>query len=312
MKANLGQIHAGSIGGEFRAILSNPDGSIAYDSGWEHNRIVDNGMLLYGSTGNVMVYNAIGDDGTATTDGMTALGNSLAWSNSPIASTNSPRPIAGPNYEYWTTKQYRYGAGSGTGTIREMSMGAAINGTDIFCRHVLLTPIVKSSVQTLDVYYKFTVWPSLIEQTGTTTIDSIDYDWASSNYDLDTTGSASSMVNGGAPTTAASTYHGVYSGAKAGQLDAAPSGSLLGAGTNGTVLIDDNGEGYCDWQVHFGLTVGDGVNYLRTFTHRGNNTVTKRQTEFTQQAGQPNPGEGIPKDNTEEITMYYRYTWSRH
>lgn len=313
----LPEMKMGSIGGEFRLVLYNSDGSVERDTGWFSNRIVDRGLEMYGliPTGdnNWYSWNVIGDSGIATDDNMTQLGNELARVGG--SSVTSVQPVA-PNYEFSSTRRYRYEATVGTGTIREVGMEAT-NAGGLFCRHVVSPEITKSDTQILDVYYKFTVWPGLTETTGQTTIDGIIYDWACSNYYLNNGNNAdSSCFKCGAYPVVGYPYVHAWSGAKAGQLDINPSGTSWSGGAGvtggrGEVLAGVPGVSSAG-EFTFPITAGNGTDYFRTITFRTDALKIFRQCEFTQIAGQPNPGEGIPKDNTEEITFAFQHTWSRH
>lgn len=311
----MGSSKVCDLSGEFRAILYNSDGSVAHDSGWDSNRILNRGLVQYGAA--ITSANAwysmcvIGSGGGATDDSMSSLESYLAEEGPTILNESGPIPTA-PNYEFYSTRGYRFDPGQGTGTIREMGMSGYPNTGNLFCRHLLATPIVKSETQYLDIFYRLTVWPSLLTESGQVTIDGIIYDWESSHYNLvNNSGNDSSVFAlGGAPTFNTNDYY-VYPGAAAGLEDAKPVGSNLGTMAGSSGVVDDSGSGFNEWTVSYPLTLGNGVDYCRTFIHRSGAVRLNKQTQFTQIAGQPNPGEGIPKDNTEEMTMSWRYTWGR-
>lgn len=293
------------LSGEFRAVLRDPDGSIVYDSGWGSNLITDLGLTLFGTGWSTYCYIGSGSATPSVSD--TAMGNQLYAQSQRIGATQDA--VTGPNYERRATRTYRYYAGQGTGTIAEVGMGSNPNSSGaLFCRHLLTPAIVKSANQTLDVTYAFTKWPDLVDVTGTAVISGITYDWVASPYYVTTPVSDSTNFNPTAPTSL-NQYYQSYSGARAGLTDTAPSGSALGGGDPSGTVYDS---GFCEFDVHYGLTVGNGTDYLRTFLLQMLDTQMKTQVEFTQQAGQPNPGEGVPKDNTEEADMKFRFTWGRH
>ena len=161
-----------SFRGEYRAILRNEDESIVYDSGWERNLITTLGENLYSHEVNFSNWYTnciIGSSGATPQYTDTVMGALLAkttniLSNDPVSNSYN----AGANdYERYVTRTWRFGSGIGTGTVAEMGLGVTGSSNYLFSHHLLDTPIVKASNQSLDVSYRFTIWPSLIVTTAT-------------------------------------------------------------------------------------------------------------------------------------------------
>ena len=161
MKENIPTLKFG-MGGEVRMKLYDPDGSLAHDTGWDSNLILDQGLEICTTLGTWYNYWSIGDVGTAPTDGDTQMLGWLASSNTQVGgdiSTNA----GSPNYERAITRTKRFAAGVGTGTIAEFGVGASSDGTTLFSRHSVAVPFSKGINQVLDVSYRFTMWPPTID-----------------------------------------------------------------------------------------------------------------------------------------------------
>ena len=299
------------IGGEFRAVLRNPDESIAYDSGWGDNLITDLGLTLYSelTTGFPFSFCYIGNSATAAAVGQTAMPSFLAAISGSTQTPSQSTNVGAPNYERYATRTWRFGAGVGTNTIQDMGVGSTSNSVaGLFARHLLTVPIVKAANQSLDVSYRFTVWPSLIEsELNSVLIGGVNYTCKTSLYDL--TYSNTNIFSEIGTLFASSGYFTVYNGVKATPTGAAPSGTT---GTVGGSRTQTNLVGaQMDITNFYGLNIANTANnILRTATFRLSNGSFYAQTEFTAEDG-PGIGEGIPKDLEHELTLRWRLNWGR-
>jgi len=153
------------IKGEIRAILRNPDGSIAQDNGWQPNRILNQGLTRMGDTASWGNNGNVGSSSAAIVDTQTGcqsyLGNTFG--STFIERTD---PAVAPNYEAYHIARWRFNAGVATGTIREFGIGTSTNNS--CSTRVLVSPaMTKSASQVLDIYYKMTMYPDLATYTGT-------------------------------------------------------------------------------------------------------------------------------------------------
>lgn len=306
----MSEIIVPSIGmsGEFRAILRDENMAVVYDSGWHSNRIVDNGLIIcHQYTFCNRAY--IGDDGTATSDLQTALTNEIGYQSSYLSTTAGPTPTA-PNYERYCTYGWRFEAGNGTGTIREIGVGYTSTGNRLFARHVLGVPIPKASNQSLDVFYRLIKWPKLTATTGVTTFGGITYDYSILPLYVQYPPSVTSHNYAFAASSLEQYYRG-YTGGAGAITDQNPLGSSLG---QCSLVFNGAGgfSGYRDWGMFFNLAYAGSPDYVRSIKWQMLDTTVYGQITFTQQAGQPNPGEGIPKTNTEELTINMRFVSGRH
>lgn len=292
--------------GEFRAILRNKKGEPLYDSGWNRNLIVDNAGFNYDS-GNWYQWCSIGSDGTAPSVGDVAIGSFLASESSnsnPMPYIDYPRPPVAPFYERYSIRVWRFDAGEGTGTVREFTLGTQNNGTDIFCRHVLPAAIPKDVDQSLDIYYRITIYPDLTSRNGQVTIDGVLYDWETSLFDLDLYNTNLFARQDFSMTF--NTYFQVFDGAAAGPLDAAPSGNQASGASMSFVT---QGAWYRTQRFYMGLDqCNTATNMIRVF--RGQlQTAHRVQIEISDNA---TGLLGLPKDNTKEAYIDWKLTWGRY
>lgn len=301
--------HGTKIRGEFKAILYNPDGSIAVETDWNSNQIVANGMIIYG-TSSWYQFCTIGSNGTGPGTGDTGIGSLLGTgvssSTNPLSFSDYPRPPVAPNYERYSVKKWRFNAGNGTGTVAEFTISAGNNGTNIFCRHTLPVPIVKSAQQVLDVFYRFYTYPDLVVKTGQVVIDGITYNWETSYYNVQYYNN-STFALGGLDVSAPYLFV-VYDGAKAALLDTAPSGNSA----NGAVQVNvQNGSGYIDSRFDIGLdqcNTSTGKIKVVAFNDR-----QKRRLQCTFSAVDgPDIGGGIPKTEIKIMSLTFKYSWARY
>jgi len=301
------------MSGEFRAVLRNPDESVAYDTGWGDNLITDLGEIQFCvlDVNNPFTRCYIGNSATAAAVGQTAMPSFVASATSPTTSTPSSTNVGAPNYEKYTTKTWRFNAGVGTGTIQDMGIGSTTNSVaGLFARHVLTSPVVKAANQSLDVSYRFTLWPSLIESEVTgVLIGGVNYTCKTSIYNLtnNTGGDNFGVITFKSGST---NYWTVYNGIKATPTGTAPSGTT--AVMTGTFRSNYNQVGaQMDALVFYPLNAGNTANnIIRTATARIDPGAFYLQTEFTATDG-PGIGDGIPKDLERELTLNWRLNWGR-
>ena len=300
------------LSGEFRCILYNEDMSVAQDTGWFPNLITDNGLDLLGEIDNWGLWMCIGDSATTPVIGNTTLNNFTA-SHDGIGLGNGIRtydrienPGAG---DYWwaETRSRRFEAGTGTGTVAELSLGPVNDGTNIF-NHSLITPssITKAANQILDVIYRLTVWPP----TGDVAVNNINV-----NGDLFDTLTRGCEYDQQTSNQVYNWFKYVYSawpafdGAIGATVELSPSGSQTSSGTlkssvtgpyvpgsyelEGAVVCKITG-----WNSPSGL----GVRCIRWATGHGS-----FQTQFTGQTS----GEPLAKDDGTEMSFSVKTMWGR-
>jgi hypothetical protein len=287
--------------GEFRAILRNKKEEALYDSGWNRNLILDNASWMYDS---VSWYNwcCIGDSGAPVSTIQTSIQSFLGAQSSgtnPMPYVDYPRPPVAPLYERYSIRKWRFGAGVGTGTVREFTLGNSNTGTDAFCRHVLPAPIPKDVDQSLDIFYRFTIYPDLTPRSGSVLIDGINYPWETSFYSLQTYNYG--VFNRQDFNMTFSSNWRVYDGVKAGPTDSAPTGSYA---QNAVFSFVGEGSWYRTRRFYMGLDDCNTASNLITVATVPLQTYHKVQVEFG--------GGGIPKDNTKEAYLDWTLEWYRY
>jgi len=247
----------------------------------------------------------IGSSGATPQYTDTAMGALLGNSGTVTVSDgpyNGFAEYGSPNYERYQTKTYRFNADVGTGTVRECGVGTNAASNYLFSHHLLAVPIVKTANNILDVSYRFTVWPSLIETTQSPIlIDGVNYECKTSFYDLART-SLPDQFN----EYKVSTGGNVWDGAKAD-----PPTNVNPSGDNASVQTtysDTFATGSQRVVQYSGLTYGNtDLNIVKTATIQMSNWLWI-QTEFSALDG-GDIGGGIPKDATKENTFIWTVTY---
>lgn len=297
--------------GEFKAILYNADGSIAEETDWNSNIIVDNGLIIYGTTA-WYTWCTIGSNSTGPATSNTTigsqLGSSVSGGSNPMPFIDYPRPPVAPDWERYSILKWRFDAGNGTGLVNEFTVGAANGGTNIFCRHVLPSTITKGADQALDIFYRFYVYIDSTAQTGSVTVDGINYDWefkpvARNNYNY-TLFAQADLITSFAPIA--------YDDSGVGGTDTSvPTGDSVSHNTPESVITTGSGSGYKDIEIKMGLdqfvTATDEIRYIVFY----NSSRHVFQLTLTATSG-GDVGGPLPKDETEILTFTTKLAWGRY
>jgi hypothetical protein len=205
------------------------------------------------------------------------------------------------------TQGYRFAAGVGTGTIREFGTGPSSSNINM-CVHTLVSPEVnKAADQVLDVYYRFSVYPDLTDNTGSVLIDGQTYDWVSRVARIEDYDAPMYFME----PYPSPTYHWVSSSTTLGPV----TDGLLPTWDGASQLIQGNEVGTTvEWQTVWSLE--DGVvpgGYIGTALTSMTSALASSgyfgiKASFVNQVG----GLGIPKDNTQKLTLDWSATVSRH
>jgi len=303
----MNNFHVG-MSGEFRSKLWNSDGSLAHDTGWGRNLILDSGLLLCAANG-WGSYCLIGNSSTAPNIAQTSLQGFLAsqgsiQSNSGTNNTSSP-------YEVTATRTWRFAAGVATGTIAEMGVGAVSTNTNLFCRHLVSPPFVKGATQILDVSYRITMFPPLTQAINNgVVIGGVTYDTITTGLQIGQAGVAGTGAIFGPlrASTVASDWN-LYDGNLGAITASNPLGSPGLAAGNNISVNTGNGSGFSDFKAPWTLNIGNAPLKCRT-AMGGVSTGWRFQTQFTATDG-PDIGGPLPKDGTNEFTGWWRYSWGR-
>lgn len=299
-----------SIKGEYRIERYDCMGNKNYDSGWVKNLITNEGLTRRTTDSGWSGYFYIGSGSTAPANTDTAMAAFLAASNTVQGSSTQQNPPVAPNYEKWNQTTRRFNAGVGTGTIREVGIGSNTSGGELFSRQLVSPALTKASDEVVDLTWRVTQYPSLIDSAGTVVIDTITYDYILRPIKVhqsiySSSGSVFDQV-------VASNFNQV---SDAGLVAITASGL---AGTTGTSPqnLSSNGAGglgYRNFSYKYGLDYGNLANGIRTINVGRSGPGTQIQIQFIAQSATPTPsGTAIPKDNTKELTINWRADWVRH
>ena len=294
------------MGGEFKCILRDANGRFLYETPWMPNLITDYGIARMNSwlanNGYFFIGNSSQTPAFTDTQLIGYLGASNTQADADFHSTNSA-----PNWEFYTIKSKRFNAGVGTGTIREVGIGAsgAQTNNTMFVRALITPEIEKSLDQVLDVYYRFYIWPDLIDKTGQITVDGELYNWTQRWSDIDAP-NKSTYSNASFNTSVAMlAYDGVI-----GAITGTPAGSLELGGYPSLVTGPAQARDCIAWlSLDQGNTIGaTGIRSAVISTTYGPSVRLKMQTNFSRDSD----GAGLFKDNTQTMSFEWRISWSRH
>lgn len=289
------------IGGEFKLVLSDINGRVVQETDWFSNLITNVGLPQMINWANASQYFFIGDNNTAPSFTDTALFGFLASTITNVGGSNSNLGL--PNYEWTSIKGRRFNAGQGTGTIREVGIGLsnAQSNNTMVVRSLVTPEVTKAADQVLDVYYRFTVFPDLTDNSGQITIDGELYDWTTRVGQINQATQAYLDFK-----FETYFYSALYSGSSLGTITQLPTGTVDYPGAISNVYFDPNGVTGTQYVgLGSGNTVGAaGINgALAYFFYPAG-----IQAHFSRVSD----GAGIFKDNTQTLTLTWRCTWSRH
>lgn len=307
---NIGNL---SLRGEYRFIVRDgATGQVTRETDWVPNLFTNYGLDTEGA-GNVPAgYCRIGTGNTAPANSDTQLVSQSASTSSVITSTNTN--AGAPNYETLWTVTYQFALGAVVGNMAEIGVGTAASGATLSSRALIVdgvgapTTITVLITEILQVVYRFTVFPNLVDATGTVTIGGVGYNYVSRTYQ------AASVLN--VRPDALSFFGSVFSpfaypstSTLGSVTSAGPSGSPAGF-TNGTLSAYVNGNYYRDLTLNAGIADGNasgGIAAIK-FSVGAGGAVFQNQISFDKTAG----GGPIPKDGTKALAITLRQPFSRH
>jgi len=298
------------IKGRYRIEVIRPDGSVRLDTGWFDNLITNGGLdQYYGLSGMSHCYVGSGNTTPAFTDTQLV---SLVGTNTTTGSTTQANSGASP-YTGTTTLQYIFAAGSATGNLSEIGLGAT--ATTLFSRALIVdnvgtpTTITILSNEQLNVTYQLGTIVPLTDVTGNITITGIGTVsttvraanatattlWAALPNDIPTTPG----IGGPNNTNTTSVFN-----AGIGAITSQPAGGLNGC-DSGSHVTYVPGSFQSLVTCTYGLSAGNisgGINSA-TFAF-GNSSVSRGQFQV-------GFGTNIPKDSSHVLSLNYALSWTR-
>lgn len=293
--------------GECRIILYDESMQTKHDTGWFPNLITNQGLNgIRDGKYNINYRMAIGDSTTAADFTDTALGNYLAEASSVGAGNGAWSGGSAPDYESWLVQSRRFAQGVATGNISEASLCQDNGGAGIWNR-VVFTPIPKAADQSMDVLFKITLWPPVVDEIGVSTIEGVAYNTVTRGRNY--------PINGGSgpwPTDKCgfSTSYAAYAATNGvmGPITGSPSGTNVQAGGGFSVSVAT----YVTDDFFIDAEVVSGLEGWTTST----NEISAMRFSMENFSGQcsfaaVSDGSPIPKTINDLFTMHWRFAWGR-
>ena len=296
-----------SFGGEFRFRILDEFGNVKRETDWCANLVTNYGLDTIGNTSGATfaAYLRIGTGNTAAAYTDTQLVSQSASTSNNVATTSVNNGAA--NYETAITVTYNFALGAVIGNMAEIGVGTASTGATLCSRALIVdnvgtpTTITVLVSEILQVIYRFTCYPNLVDSTGSVTIGGVSYGYTSRQFSV----SSALAVN---PQSGAffgsifgpTAYNGVIS-AYTGTGPAGASASFA----SGAMLAYTAGNYYRDFTLSAALAdanVAGGITAIK-FALGSGGQVFQTQVGF---------GTAIPKDNTKALTITLRQFFSHH
>jgi len=177
------------VAGEYKLVAVQPDGTERILANWFPNLITNAGLNRMGTASDYTNNCQVGTGSTTPQFTDTALVSSLAAQSS--VTTTSTSEATAPLYQRTITKRFRFNTGVATGNLTEVGVGWATTGS-LFSRALILdgsgnpTTVTVLSTETLDVYYRLTIYPYINDITGTIELGGEEYSYTMRAASLDT------------------------------------------------------------------------------------------------------------------------------
>ena len=297
-----------TVGGEFRLITRNPDGSIGQDTGWFDNMILDGGLINMTVESGWASYFHVGESAAPPVVTQSTMANWLA-SSTTTTGADTDSNAGAPDYQGITTRGRRFIAGSGSGTVRQVGTSNASANSDLTTLVQVVPEVNWAITQTLDVFYRFTNWPDLENSTGVTSIFGDDYNYIARIGRVSNSNDSFQQYEPIANTANHQAWNGDIGG-----IDEGPAGDNEQSSSVTIISQTSNivaGTFQCDYEVKFGLNSGNvagGIRSISSEIQGGSPSRPIIQVQFNRIPG----GETIPKNNTREITFTLRILGGRH
>lgn len=304
-----------SFGGEYRLRKLDATGAVVYEGDWFDNLVTNNGLDTIGlsSGASFANYCRIGTGNTAASYTDTALVSQSASTNNAIA--NTIVNAGASNYETKATVTFQFALGAVVGNMAEIGVGTTPTGATLCSRALIVdnvgspTTITILVSEILQVVYRFTCYPNLVDATGTVSIGGVSYNYVSRTFNAATALGSSPQASllAGVSTPLAfpstSTLGAITSGG--------PSGTAAGF-ASAVLSAYTNGNYYRDLTISAAIADANAVGGIAAISFsvwNGSSTpVFNNQISFAAVSG----GGPIPKDNTKALTIVIRQPFSHH
>ena len=173
------------VGGEYNIVIKKPDGT-EIETGWFPNLILNQGLDMMGASAGAspIQYASVGTGSSTPIPTQTSLDSNLGGYSTYSANAGTSNAGA-PTYAGLHTQVYSWPQGAVVGNITEIGIGMATANGSLFSRALILdslgapTSITLISIDQLIVYYRLSLTPPLTDITGTMVLDGVTYNYTS-------------------------------------------------------------------------------------------------------------------------------------
>jgi hypothetical protein len=292
------------LAGEYRLVVREADGTVARDTGWFDNLILDAGLNRIG-TGDWVGTCVIGTGTTAPAAGQTQLSALSSSAASVVGAGTIYGALATSPYYSWRQLQYRFDLGALNGNYTEVGVGWG--ATTLFSRALIVdgggspVAIAVNSTQQLDVFYRLRSYPDLNDASGSFTVA------GASGGTINFTRRAAFLPFypgtgqlGQAFAANGANINSYGAGATLGAITDGPTGTVVSGpfGVNQASYVNNSyqRDATLDWPLEFG-NAGGGIGGLRILT-----------SHCYWQYAFATP---IAKTSTRTLSLVFRMSWAR-
>lgn len=304
------------FGGEYRLIVRDGlTGHVTRETDWFDNLVTNTGLDAIGaSTTQFASFCRIGTGNTAAAYTDTVLVSQSASTSSVVARTGVNAGAS--NYETKTTVTFQFALGAVVGNMAEIGVGTASTGATLCSRALIVdgggspTTITVLVTEILQVVYRFTCYPNLVDATGTVTIGGVSY-----NYVCRTFGAATALgvdPNLGLFFNAITNPNAYPSTSTLGAITATgPSGTSVAFGAGSSFAAYTSGNYYRDLTVSASISEANAAGGIAAISFQvgsASGPIFQNQISYAAVSG----GGPIPKDATKALTITIRQPYSHH
>jgi hypothetical protein len=292
-----------SLSGQYRAEIKRGDGTIE-ELPWFDNLITDLGLNRLGSDGSVQVINYV-KVGTGTSTPVVT-DTSLNAQVAQVSLNNYTALNKGsPNYESEITITFIFAQGAVVGNITEVGIGWD-TGTGLFSRALFKdtngdpVSITLTAIDQLTLYYKVKVFPNLNDVTGSFIVSGTTYNYTIRPALINNFFNAGHLLNSSNAFKILGTPEARNNSTVLAAITSYPIGTSY-AGTAGAQKPYVQNSYYADYSITWSISQGNAPTGLKVF-------CWQHGTHNTYQMILDNP---IIKNNTQVLTLNFRFSWGR-
>lgn len=305
------------MAGEYKLVVSR-GGEVVQETDWFDNIVLDLGLNRLGvQSGDYFRYCRLGTGVSTPIESQMTLDSQIGYTSRSSSQSDSCYNVGAPTYACLYTFSYTFAQGSVIGNVSEIGVGWGATGNSLFSRALITdsygnpTSISIIAIDQLTVYYRFKMFPTLTDSSGSFVINGEVYNYQSRIAAVSNFGANNSLwyYNWAQPNSI--TYYNASPtlptlGAITGNV-AGTGGSSWGtnqsygsAGISGYV----NNSFSLDSSVYVGIQLGNCTGGIGGVQLAFGIYTSSINYQFVFD-------KAIPKDATKVLTLNFRITWSR-